>query len=56
MAAWAAAEGGWELWSPMKQASRANPWLPPVASPFTGPWRLPARPSQTRPKRSIMKL
>ena len=48
--------GGSAVWSPMKQQICENPWLPPVASGFTGPSRLPARPSQTVPYRSTKKL
>ena len=56
IAAWASSVGGDEVWSPMKQHSWANPWLPPVASPFTGPSRLPWRPSQMPPWASTKKL
>ena len=41
---------------PMRQTSCEKPWLPPVASPITGPSMLPDRPSHTRPNRSTKKL
>jgi hypothetical protein len=48
--------GGSQVKLPMKQTSSAWPWLPPVASPRTGPARLPVRPSHSPPNGSTKKL
>ena len=48
--------GGSATKFPMRHTSCEKPWLPPVASPMTGPSTLPARPSHTRPNRSTKKL
>jgi hypothetical protein len=52
----AAAVGAAVLVSPIRHTSWVKPWFPPVASPATGPSRLPCLASQIPPSESMTKL